>query len=284
MSIRAATCFVGMAMFAWSSTAIGQTPLCDTLPADKKAIVRDLFTALHPYDGCDETFARCLTAKPVKPVVQRLATAICRQVKAGADRKQVEQSLAKRAQTMLASGPAATIALDEATRAGAANAPVTVVVYACSRCPYCRVMVTALHAAVSDGPLAGKVRLYLRPFPLKTHSNSTEGGLAMLSAAKLGRFWPFTLHLYKNFDSFCPKLLPDWAVASGMDRAAFERAYADPQTRDALVASKQEGLRNKVDSTPSLFIDGHRYLYGLDTESVIDVLEEAYEAKLQGKR
>ena len=37
----------------------------------------------------------------------------------------------------------------------------TVVVYACTRCPFCKVVVPALYAAVTDGPLAGKVRLYL---------------------------------------------------------------------------------------------------------------------------
>ncbi len=261
-----------------ASSARAQTPDCDSLPAERKAIARDLFAALHPYDGCDETFARCLAAKPPAPVVLRLASDVCRQVKQGAGRKQVEQSLAKRAQTRLATGARASIALDEAFRAGSASAPVTAVVYACARCPYCRIMVAALHEAVTTGPLAGKVRLYLRPFPLKSHADSTEGGLAMVSAAKLGRFWPFTLRLYEKVDSFCPKLLPEWAEAAGMDRKDFEREYADPKNRELLVASKQEGLRNRVSSTPSIFIDGRPYLYELKPEAVVDVLLEAYEA------
>ena len=58
----------------------------------------------------------------------------------------------------------------------------------------------------------------------------------------------------------------------------FEQAYADPKTRDALVAAKQEGLRNKVSATPTLFIDGRPYQYELNAAAVIDVLEEAYEA------
>jgi protein-disulfide isomerase len=270
-------------LLAGPAVARAQTPDCDALSADRKGTVGEIFAALHPYDGCDETFARCLAAKPPKPVVLRLASDICRQVKAGADRKQVEHNLAKRAQTMLPSGPRVTFALDEATRAGAAQAPIELVVYACSRCPLCKTTVPPLYQAVTDGPLAGKARLYLRPFPLKTHAQSTEGGLAMMSAAKLGHFWPFVQTLYKNFDSFCPKVLPDWAVTAGMDRAAFEASDADPKTRDALVASKQEGLRNKVSSTPTIFIDGHQYFYGLSKETVIDVVEEAYEAKVGAK-
>jgi 2-hydroxychromene-2-carboxylate isomerase len=72
-------------------------------------------------------------------------------------------------------------------------------------------------------------------------------------------------------------VLPDWAVAAGMDRAAFEGSYADPKTREALVASKQEGLRNKVSSTPTIFIDGRQYFYDLSKEAFIDVVEEVYE-------
>jgi protein-disulfide isomerase len=284
MSKRAILSSMILAAVASPAVARAQTPACDALPADRKATVREIFAALHPYDGCDETFARCLAAKPPKPIVLRLASDICRQVKAGDDRKQVERNLAKRADMMLASGQRATIALDESTRAGSTQAPVEVVVYACPRCPFCKDMVTALYRAVTDGPLAGKARLYFRPFPLKTHADSTEGGLAMMSAAKLGHFWPFVLALYENFDSYCPKLLADWAVAAGMDRTAFEGAYADPKTRGALVTSKQEGLRNKVSVTPTIFVDGRQYFYELSREAVIDVVEEAYDSKTGPKR
>ncbi len=283
MKTRTILGLMSFVLLAGPAVAWAQTPMCDALPADRKAVAREIFASLHPYDGCDETFARCLAAKPAKPVVLRLASDICRQVKAGNDRKQVERSLTRRAQTMLASGPRATIALDEAMRAGAAQAPVEVVVYVCPRCPFCKAMVPPLYQAVTEGPLSGKARLYLRPYPLKSHANSTEGGLAMVSAAKLGRFWPFTLALYKNFDKYCPKLLAEWAVAAGMDRAAFEGATADPKTREALVAAKQEGARNKINATPTIFIDGRLYHYDLSAESVIDVVEEAHEAKTEKK-
>jgi protein-disulfide isomerase len=282
MSMR--SLLLTLVLFATPAVTWAQTPECDALPADRKAVARDLFTALHPYDGCDETFTRCLAAKPAKPVVLRLASDICRQVKSGADRQRVERSLAKRAQSRLGTGPRATMTLDEATRAGTADAPVEVVAYVCPRCPFCKVLVAPLHQAVTSGPLAGKARLYLRPYPLKTHTDSTEGGLAMVSAAKLGQFWPFVLTLYKNFDSYCPKVLADWAVSAGMDRAAFESAFADPKTREALVTSKQEGARNKVASTPTIFIDGRQYFYELRADAIIDVVEEAYAAKVEKVR
>ena len=107
---------------------------------------------------------------------------------------------------------------------------------------------------------------------------------ALLSAAKLGRLWPFTLLVYKRFDSFTPAALPEWAAAAGIDRAAFEREFSDPKTRDELVASKQEGLRNKVTATPGIFIDGWPYLYEMNMEAMLDVLEEAYDAKVAARK
>ena len=264
--------------------SLAQTPTCDGLPTERKSLVQSLFTSLHPYDGCDDTFARCLALRPPSKVVVRLAEDLCRQAKAGKDSKQIEHALAKRAQTMLPGGPRLAAQLDEATRAGAADAPVTLVAYACTRCPLCKEIIPALHAAVSDGPLAGKVRLYVRPFPLKSHPGASEGGLALLAAAKLGGFWPFTLFLYRQFDKFTPAILPEWAEKAGLDRASFARIFADPKTRDELVAAKQEGLRNKVEATPSLFIDGRSYVYEVKLEPILDVLQETYDATRAGKK
>ncbi len=256
-----------------------QTASCDALPGPQRALVRDAFSALHPYDGCDATFSKCLAEKPPAPIVVRLANDLCRQAKAGKDRAQLERALDKRAQSMLPVTKPVAISLDEATRAGSSDAPVTAVVYACSRCPFCRMLVPAVYRAITEGPLKGKVRLYVRPFPLKDHAGSTEGGLAMLTAARLGRFWPYLVEdLYSKYDSFSPALLSAWAEDAGMSKSAFEKMMSDPTIRDTLVASKQEGLRNKVVATPTLFINGRQYVYELNAETVVDVLEEAYEA------
>ena len=75
----------------------------------------------------------------------------------------------------------------ESLRAGDPQAPVRVVVYACARCPFCKVLVPGLYQEVTQGKLKGKVRLYFRPFPLKDHPGSSEGGLAMLGAAGRGK-------------------------------------------------------------------------------------------------
>jgi len=277
--------FISILLFstALPSRTAAQTPTCDALSPKAKALSKQMFAAMHPYDGCDQTFDRCLGKKAPHPVVLRLAEDICRQIKAGKSRKEIERAMDKRAQSMLSLGKPATIALDPTTRVGDPQAPVTAVVYACARCPYCKILVPALYNAVVSGPLKDKVQLYLRPFPLKYHTGSLEGGLAMLSAGKLGKFWPFLLRIYKNYDIFCPHAMVDWASSVGVDRAAFEKEYQKKETRNALVASKQEGIRNKVNATPTLFISGRKYVYELTDKAAIDCLLEEYE-RLSKKR
>lgn len=268
-----------LSSLAVTKLAAAQTPDCDNLSAAQQTARRELFAALHPYDGCDATFEQCLANKPAQPVVLRQASDLCRQLKAGKNRQEIERALSKRAQSMLPTGKPVAIAVDAATLAGDPQAPVQVVVYACARCPYCKVVVPALYREVTAGSLQGKARLYFRPFPLKDHAGSTEGGLALIGAARLGGFWPLALKLYQRFDAFKPELLAAWAVETGLDQAAFEKEIADPKNRQSLVASKQEGIRNKVEATPTLFIDGRRYVYDVQPEAIVDVLLEAYEAR-----
>jgi protein-disulfide isomerase len=249
---------------------------CEGMTEEQRKTADTVFAALHPYDECDGTFRQCLEEKPPKAAVVRLAADLCRRIRAGKDRAELERGLSRRAQSVLPLGRKAVFALDEAMRAGEPGAPVTIVCFACARCPYCKVIVPGLYEAVTKGALKGKACLYFKPFPIKDHPGSLEGGLAMVAAAQFGRFWPLTLDLYAKFDTYCPKALDIRAVEAGMDRAAFEAACSAKGTRGALVASKKEGLKHKVESTPTLFIDGRKYVYEVGMDAILDVVEEVH--------
>ncbi|MBK8010719.1 MAG: thioredoxin domain-containing protein [Deltaproteobacteria bacterium] len=269
---------------AFTPPAFAQAPRCEALAPEHEKTKRMLFAELHPYDGCDETFERCLATKSPHPAVLRQAADVCRLIASGKSRDEIGRALIKRAQSLLPGGKKASFLLDEATIAGDPNAPVQAVVYACARCPFCRVVVLALYREVTEGSLKGKVRLYFQPFPLKSHEGSIEGGLGMLAAASLGKFWPFLTRLYEDYDAFSAERLSQWAVEVGMDEATFKETMANPITRETLVASKQEGLRNMVDGTPAVFIDGRRYVYELQPSVITDVLLEAHESVIAARR
>ncbi|MBN1960093.1 MAG: thioredoxin domain-containing protein [Deltaproteobacteria bacterium] len=267
-----------------NNNAVAQTKHCNALTPTQKQIQNEIFLKLHPYAGCDETFESCLAHQKPNRGVIRVADDLCRHIAAGKTQQEIKMAFNKRAQSVLPAIKPAVITLNENTLAGDKSAPVTVVVYACARCPFCKVVITSLYHKISNGVLFGKARLYFRPFPIKSHPGATEGGLAMVSAARLNRFWPFTIKLYDRYEQFCPAQLSSWASEEGLDKTIFEKYLADPQTRQSLITSKQEGLRNKVDATPTLFIDNVKYVYELQHDAIVDVLLEVYEAKTEARR
>jgi protein-disulfide isomerase len=260
-----------------AATAPAQSPACEALAGSQHELAQRLLAAEFLYECCDDTIARCLAATPPTPLALRLAENVCRRVAAGQDGQRIHRSLSRRARSMVGGGAAAVVAVDDAMTAGTPGAPVTVTVYACARCPYCSRLVPELHRAVTGSALRGSARLVFRTFPIRGHEASTEAGLAFVAAAAMGRFWEFALHAYARFDEFAPAAQPQWAVAIGLDPAAFAARQADPATREVLVESKKEGLANGVEETPTVFINGRRWVGDLDAAELVDAIGEEAE-------
>jgi len=264
-------------------SVVAATPDCDVLDGDDRALAERILAGEYLYNCCDDTIAACLEQRPTCALAARLADNVCRRVVAGQDEAGIRRALSRRARSMVGGGTPAEIDLTSAPVVGADGAPVTIVVYACARCPYCSRLVPELYRAITDGPLAGDARLAFRVFPIRGHEGSTEAGLGFEAAAKLGAFWPFMLTAYRHFDEYSPERQVEWAAAVGLDRTAFEALVADPATRDALVVSKKEGLVNRVEETPTLFINGRRWVGDLSADELLDAVEEEA-ARVRGEQ
>ncbi|MBI5509171.1 MAG: thioredoxin domain-containing protein [Deltaproteobacteria bacterium] len=159
--------------------------------------------------------------------------------------------------------------------AGDQNAGVVVVEYACARCPFCAQLTPALHAAVETGALKGKAQLYLKIFPIKGHAGAKEAAMAFVAAHELGKFWPYALYAFRHFNEFTVDKLATWAQALGLNQEAFARLSRDPKLADLLVANKKEGIALGVDGTPTLFINGRKYVGKNTLEDIIAAIQAA---------
>ena len=268
---------LGLVLVFVVAPAAAQTKTCDGLKGAEREVAMAVLKSQRPYDCCSRTIHECLQKKPVCSLVTRLANDICRRAGAGESRAEIERELLRRAASR--SSPKAGIDLSHAVVAGDPNAPVEIVLYVCARCPYCARLTPALYRSVTAGHLKGKARLYLRPFPIRSHEGSTVAAMAWLAAQRLGKFWEMVLHMYENFDRFDPSKLPDCAAHNGMDRAAFSKLLQDPGLRKQLVESKKEGIRNHVSATPTIFVERRKYQADLDIVAVEDFVMEVLEAK-----
>lgn len=250
---------------------------CDGLEPDAKAVVAKVFATVHPHDCCDDTLAKCLAAPAPSKLVRRLGDVICRRAAAGQGADKIIEAMKRRAVSMLGSGRPAKIDAEGIAWAGAKDAKVEIVAYVCTRCPYCIRWVPEVYKAVSEGgPLYGKARFAIRPFPLSSHSGAKEGGIAIEAARAMGAFWPYFLLVLERHNTFQADQLASWSATVGLDPAAFQAKMEDPATEKAVVRSKKEGIRNGVKGTPTPFIDHKIYDGDLSLAAFIDaVLEEA---------
>jgi glutaredoxin len=272
--------FSALIVLTWGIPAGAQTPACDALDASRRRAAEAILASEYLWECCDDTISRCLEAEPRSRLATLIADDVCRRVAAGQDADRIRRGLSRRARSMVGGGGRAEIHIDDALAVGPKDAPVTVVVYACARCPYCSRLVPELHTAVTGGELAGTARLAFRIFPIRGHEGSTEAGLGFAAAADMGAFWPFLLHAYSNFDAFTPGLQPQWAAAVGLDPAEFSAHVRDPEIRESVVASKKEGLVNGVTETPTLFLNGRHWVGDLEYEELVSAsVEEAARVK-----
>ena len=111
----------------------------------------------------------------------RAAALVCRRVAAKQSRSDIERELARRATSderratsMMPTGTMYRIDTRNSPIGGSPEAKVTLVAYLCPRCPYCAQLEPELYQSVIFGKLKGKVKLYVRLFPVRSHAGSTE--------------------------------------------------------------------------------------------------------------
>ena len=268
---------LGLMIALFASSAVAQTSTCNALTGAKREVALSVLGSQHPYDCCDGTILECLKKKPVCSLATRLANDVCRRAGAGESRADIERELLHRAASR--SSPQVKIDLSKAIVAGDPKAPVQIVLYVCARCPYCARLTPGLYRSVTSGALKGRARLYLRPFPIRSHKGSTSAAMAWLAAGRLGKFWEMVLHMYDTFDQFDPAKLPESAAQEGMDPAAFGKLLHDTGLRKQLVESKKEGIRNHVTATPTVFVDRRKYQADLSLVAIEDFVAEVAETR-----
>ncbi len=268
---------LGLMMCLFGSQAMAQTPLCDGLSGAAADVAKKTLASAYLYDCCDQTIAKCLTSAPRCTLATRLANEVCRQAALGKTSQEIQHALDQRAMTMSDLVPPAKIALTPDHVWGNPQAKVVLSVYLCGRCPYCSRYVPELIKALEQAGLKDKVALNLRLFPIKSHEHSTEAALAVEAAAKLGQAWPYLLQMYQNFDQFSVNGLVTSAQTLGLDAEKFAALQQDKGVREAVVASKKEGLTNQVEATPTFYLNGRKIQGAFDVESILSMVEEASE-------
>jgi len=150
--------------------------------------------------------------------------------------------------------------------AGPADARVTVVIFSDFQCPHCRELASILATVIPEYP---QVRFVFKDFPLTqihpwAESAAIGARCAYMQSPKA--FAPMESQIFGEQDllsaeNIWEKLI-SYATQAGLDPDAFKSCMSSPEARAAVDASHQEGEALSINSTPTLFVNGHPLIGG----------------------
>ena len=160
---------------------------------------------------------------------------------------------------------------------GKADAPVTIVEYASMTCPHCASFHKTTYPALKTKYIdTGKVRFIFREFPLDELAvaasmlarctDSNEKSLALIDM------------LFASQDKWAVRqplpVLQQIAKQAGFTQKSFEECLANQKLYNDIIAVRERGTKDyKVESTPTLFINGKPQKGGATIEQIDKLLE-----------
>jgi NhaA family Na+:H+ antiporter len=157
-------------------------------------------------------------------------------------------------------------------RGAPAGGGVEVVSYMDFLCPYCRRLrqvMNRLRQSVGD-----RVVYVFRYFPNERANPGAElAARAAEAAGRQGRFFEMHDRLFEREPPIGDADLRELARNIGLDLDRFEEDLASDDVRARVLQDLDEGRKNGVTGTPTLFIDGLRYDGAWDYHSLLETLE-----------
>jgi len=156
---------------------------------------------------------------------------------------------------------------------------VSVVGYEDFLCPYChrlRAVVERLREVLGD-----RLVYVFRHFPNeRAHPGAELAARAAEAAARQGRFWEMHDRLFGREAPLREDDVLDLARDLGLDMERFAQDLASDSARARVEEDRENGRRNGVTGTPTLFIDGMRYDGAWDFHSMLEALERPVAARV----
>ncbi len=155
------------------------------------------------------------------------------------------------------------LVLESSHMTGDKAAKVTLVEFGDYQCPAC----AAFHPKVKEITEAYKdnkdFNFVYRHFPLTQHQNAQSASEAAEAAGSQGKFWEMHNMLYEKQKEWETSATPldfytKYAEQIGLNVDQFKNDVANNKFRSIVLADQNDGLKSKVNSTPSFFLNGEK--------------------------
>ncbi len=160
---------------------------------------------------------------------------------------------------------------------GPSDAMVTVVAFSDFECPHCKELYKTLKGKIE--PKFPQVRFVFKNFPLtQIHPWSMVAALAGRCAYEQSpeKFWPLHDLIFENQATITPETgrekMIGFAQQIGLDLVSFHTCLTSDEAWRAVQADVDEGKALQIANTPTVFINGRRYL-GAQPEAMQQMIE-----------
>ncbi|HTS89757.1 MAG TPA: thioredoxin domain-containing protein [Gemmatimonadales bacterium] len=148
---------------------------------------------------------------------------------------------------------------------GSDSAPLTVTEYADYECPACQQFMTVQMPTIEERLIqTGQVRWRYRDFPLEQHPQSRVAAHAAACADEQGKYWEMNRLIYSwepewPLQRDASGVFRDYAKSLGLDLAKYDGCMKSARYAGRIEASREEGVRVGVQSTPTFLINNRLY-------------------------
>ena len=148
---------------------------------------------------------------------------------------------------------------------GPENAPVTIVEWADFECPACRAAMPMIENTLKKYP--NRVRLVFKHFPLAIHENAEKAARAAVAADKQGKFWEMHEGLFSKDPPLAMPVIERIAKDIDLDIEKWKVDLESEAVADSVARDRKQGEQVELTGTPTLFINGRRFLSAGDQQA-----------------
>lgn len=159
---------------------------------------------------------------------------------------------------------------------GPVDAPVVLVEFADFTCPHCKTAADVMAEVVETYP--EDVVFYFKSFPLGSHQDGVLAATAAAAAHRQGKFWSMHDQLFEHQRSLTPEKIDRFAKMLGLNFSKFKKDMNSPEVAAEVQKDKQEGVQAGVKSTPTLYVNGHRYLGAKTVDAISARIDQELES------
>jgi protein-disulfide isomerase len=233
--------------------------------------VAEKLEKIQCYGRCSDSVAACLRKDPPHATAVRLARDAFFLMAENKGPEEIQKWMEAR-RKMAHPEWAHSFNLDGAVPLGKKDAPVVIVEFSDFRCPFCAKTAPILEQVVRQSD--GKARLYFKQFPIKGRPQSLVASKASVAAQAFGKFWEYCRLLFENRADLSDEVLLALAKKTGMDPKAFKKEMDREEVLNRVADEKMEGLRARIQGTPTVFINGKEVLLAPTRELLQDRIQE----------